>query len=243
MIRIKFQTRLDELKERLLVMAGLAEQAVQRSMDAYHGRDLALCKQVEESERAINALEREIHARAIDLLATEQPMAVDLRFILAVTRINVDLERVGDQAVAIVRRAREMADSPETDLPVDILRIGALAAGMVRRAVGAFAAANATLAGAVLALDDEVDDLNRAAFQALSERIQARPESTPHALHALLVSRNLERIGDHATNIAEEVIFWVAGTDVRHGGMRLMTGAREQAVEDAAIESAVVETL
>ena len=217
MIRINFQTRLDELKERLLVMAGLAEQAVQRAIDSYTQRDAVLCGQVEHSERAVNELEREIHARAVDLLATEQPMAVDLRFILAVLRINVDLERVGDQAVAIARRAHEVNEIPEIDLPVDILRIGTLAAAMVRRAVGAFAAGDAAMARAVLTLDDEVDDLNRAAFRSLSERIQAHPEGAPQALHALLISRNLERIGDHATNIAEEVIFWIAGTDVRHG--------------------------
>ena len=241
MIRIKFQSRLDELKQRLLIMAGLAEQAVQRALESYARRDSALCDQVEISEVAINDLEREVHARAVDLLATEQPMAVDLRFILAVLRINMELERVGDQAVAIVRRVREMTATPEVDLPVDILRIGSLSTAMVRQAVSAFAAGDAAAAREVLALDSEVDDLNRAAFDTLGERIQARPETTPQALHALLVARNLERIGDHATNVAEEVIFWVAGTDVRHGGLHSIE-ADEQAMQATLVRSAQDET-
>jgi phosphate transport system protein len=216
-MRIKFQYSLDVLKERLLVMAGLAEQAIQRSIEGYAARDVTMCDLVVASEPAINRLEREIDEMAGELLATEQPMATDLRFILAVLRINVDLERVGDQAVNIARRAQEMMCLPPVELPVDIPRLAQLAAAMVRKALQAFIAGDAELAQAVLLLDDQVDEMNSAAFKALSALIEQKPDVTPQALSALIIAKNLERIGDHATNIAEDVIFWVQGADVRHG--------------------------
>jgi phosphate transport system protein len=131
MIRIKFQQSLDELKERLLVMAGLVEQAIQRATEAYSARDEGLCELVLLSEPAVNRMEREIDNLALDLLAMEQPMAVDLRFILAVIRINADLERVGDQAVNIANRVQDLCTQANVDLPVDIPRLAHLSAAMV----------------------------------------------------------------------------------------------------------------
>ncbi len=214
--RIKFQQNLDELKEKLLVMAGMAEQAIQRSIEAYRTRDLNLCTQVFKAEPSINRLEREIDQMALDLLAMEQPMAIDLRFILSVIRINADLERVGDQAVNIAVRVREMGAFANVDLPVDIPKLASLASAMVRKALQAFIEADADSATAVLAMDDQVDEMNDAAFYALSNLIKEQPEFTPQALNALIIARNLERVGDHATNVAEDVIFWVRGADVRH---------------------------
>lgn len=215
-MRIKFQQSLDGLKERLLIMAGLAEQAIQRSIEAYSTRDASICELVLRAEPSINRLEREIDQMALDLLAMEQPMAIDLRFILSVIRINADLERVGDQAVNIVVRVREMGAFANIDLPVDIPKLAALASAMVRKALQAFIEGNAELAKSVLTLDDQVDQMNDAAFRALSVLIKEKPELTPQALNALIIARNLERVGDHATNIAEDVIFWVRGADVRH---------------------------
>src|ERR1700685_357685 len=162
--RIKFQQNLDDLRERLLIMAGMAEQAIQRSIEAYRMRDLSICELVFQSEPVINRLEREIDQMALDLLAMEQPMAVDLRFILSVIRINADLERVGDLAVNIAMRAADMNEQPQADLPVDIPRLGTLAAPMIRKSLEAFIDGDAELAETVLALDDEVDHLNTAAF-------------------------------------------------------------------------------
>jgi phosphate transport system protein len=216
-MRIKFQHSLDELKGRLLVMAGLAEQAIERSVAGYATRDAAMCNLVIHSEPAINQLEREIDHMAGDLLATEQPMAVDLRFILAVLRINGDLERVGDQAVNIARRSQEMMDMPQVEMPVDIPRLGSLAGAMVRSALQSFIEGDTGLAQSVLLLDDQVDAMNSAAFKSLSGLIEQQPDVTSQALNALIIAKNLERIGDHATNIAEDVIFWVLGADVRHG--------------------------
>ena len=216
--RIKFQQNLEDLKERLLVMAGMAEQAIQRSIEAYVTRDLNLCELVFRSEPAINRLEREIDQMALDLLAMEQPMAVDLRFILSVIRINADLERVGDQGVNIAVRVREMGAFANIDLPVDIPKLASLSQAMIRRALQAFIEADAEMAESVLKLDDQVDEMNDAAFYALSSLIREKPELVPQSLNALIISRNLERVGDHATNIAEDVIFWVRGADVRHYG-------------------------
>lgn len=216
-MRTRFHQSLDELKEKLLIMAGFAEQAIQRSIEAYRTSDMTLVDLVRHTETAVNRLEREIDAAALDLLAMEQPMAVDLRFILSVIRINADLERVGDLAVNIALRSREMTAFANTDLPVDIPRLGTLAAAMVRKSLDAFIDGDAAMAESVLAMDEEVDLLNKAAFRSLSDLIKRDPEMTPQALNAIMIARNLERVGDHATNIAEDVIFWVRGSDVRHG--------------------------
>ena len=216
MTRIRFHRKLDDLKERLLVMAGMAEQAIQRAVEAYRVRDISLCDLVVRSEISINSFEREIDQMALDLLAMEQPMAIDLRFILAVIKINADLERVGDQAVSIADRVSDLQAFPVIDLPVDIPRMASLASAMVRKALQGFIEADAEMATSVLTMDDSVDKLNDAAFFALSNLIKEQPHYTPQALHALMIARNLERVGDHATNIAEDVIFWVRGADVRH---------------------------
>ena len=171
-MRIKFQQNLDDLKERLLVMAGLAEQAIGRSIEAYRTRDLSLCEQVFRGEPAINRLEREIDQMALDLLAMEQPMAIDLRFILSVIRINADLERVGDQAVNIAVRVKEMGAFANVDLPVDIPQLASLASAMVQRALQAFIEADAEMAVSVLKMDDQVDEMIDSAFYSLSSLIK-----------------------------------------------------------------------
>jgi len=218
-MRTRFQQGLDELKQKLLAMSGMAEQAVDRAIQAYQARDLALCNLVLEREHAINTIEREIDELALDLLAMQQPMAVDLRFVTAVMKINADLERVGDQAVNIAERVISTVKLPEAELPVDIQRMAGAASGMVRRALESFIAADSQMAEAVLRMDDVVDRMNREMFQALVSVMHDQPEVVPQALDALLIGRALERVGDHATNIAEDVIFWVRGADVRHHAM------------------------
>ena len=215
-MRTRFQQGLDDLRQRLLRMGGLAEQAVDRACQAYNERDLARCHLVLEGESQINAAERDIDELAFDLLAMQQPMAVDLRFILAVTKINSDLERVGDQAVNIAERVMDLADLPKVELPVDIPRMAAAVSAMVRRSLESFIEGKAELAQAVLEMDNVVDRMRDEAFISLVKEMNERPESTRQALDALLVARNLERVADHATNIAEDVIFWVRGADVRH---------------------------
>jgi phosphate transport system protein len=216
MVRTRFQLGLDDLRGRLLRMGGLAEQAVDRARQAFIDRDLAYCQMVLEGERQINEAEREIDEAAFDLLAMQQPMAVDLRFILAVTKINSDLERVGDQAVNIVERVMDMVEMPTADLPVDIPRMAAAVSAMVRRALESFIEGKVELAQAVLEMDNVIDRMRDEAFIQLVRTMNDRPDIVRQALDALLVARNLERVADHATNIAEDVIFWVQGSDVRH---------------------------
>jgi phosphate transport system protein len=217
MTRIRFQQSLEDLKENLLVMAGLAEQAIQRAIEAYRVRDLSICDLVSRSEIAINRMERDIDQAALDLLAMEQPMAIDLRFILSVIKINADLERVGDAAKSISDRVRHMVEQlAVVDLPVDIPRMASLSADMVRKSLQSFIEADAELARGVLTMDDAVDSMNRAAYKSLTKVMEEQSHFAPQALNALMICRSLERVADHATNIAEDVIFWVQGADVRH---------------------------
>jgi len=216
MTRIRFQQSLEDLKENLLVMAGLAEQAIQRAIEAYRVRDLSICDLVSRSELAINRLERDIDQAALDLLAMEQPMASDLRFILSVIKINADLERVGDSAKSISDRVRHMEQMAVADLPIDIPRMAQLASEMVRKSLQSFIEADAELARIVLTMDDAVDAMNKAAYKSLTKLMEEQSHLAPQALNALMICRALERVADHATNIAEDVIFWVQGADVRH---------------------------
>src|SRR5438876_6886865 len=196
-MRERFHQGLDELRARLLAMGRMAEQAVERATTAYRNRDLKRCHAVLASENAINAVEREIDELALDLLAMQQPMAVDLRFILSVIKINADLERVGDQAVNISERVMNMIGSSPSELPVDILRMASTAAGMVRRALESFIQGDAELAQAVLEMDDIVDRMNREAYISLSRMIKTSPEVSGQAIDTLLIARNPERVADH----------------------------------------------
>jgi phosphate transport system protein len=218
MTRTRFHEGLDELKDRLLRMAGMAEQSITRAIQAFRERDRFQAQLVFQTEAVINALEREIDEQALDLLAMQQPMAVDLRFILAVIKINADLERVGDQAVNIAERVEHMLTLPPVDLPIDIPLMAATAGSMIRQALEAFVVGDPQLAERVLTMDDTVDRMNRDIARAIMELIEKTPEASQQGIDALIIARNLERVGDHATNIAEDVIFWVRGADVRHHG-------------------------
>jgi phosphate transport system protein len=171
---------------------------------------------VKQNEAAINTAQRELDEMAYELLAKEQPMAIDLRFILAVIKINGDLERVGDQSVGIIRRTKDILKTDEVDLPVDFAAMGEFAGRMIRSAIQALLDGDARLADSVREMDDEIDRMNRRAHSDLLQLIQERPQFTQQAMNGILVARNLERIADHASNIATDVIFWIRGADVRH---------------------------
>ncbi|MFZ0706583.1 MAG: phosphate signaling complex protein PhoU [Candidatus Korobacteraceae bacterium] len=217
-MRSRFQQGLDELRDKLLRMGGLAEQAIDRATEAYRTRDSKFCQMVFTGETAINQAERDIDELALDLLAMQQPMAIDLRFIMAVIKINADLERVGDQAVNIAQRVLDLVSEPPVELPVDIPKMASSVSTMVQRALQSFLDGHAEVAESVLQMDNMVDRMKDEAFVVLVQKMQSEPALTRPALNVLLIARNLERIADHATNIAEDVIFWVRGADVRHGG-------------------------
>ena len=216
MPRIHFHQQLAELKDKLLAMAALAQLSVDSALEAYLRRDKGLCKFVKQNERAIDTAQRELDEMAYELLAKEQPMAVDLRFILAVIKINGDLERIGDQAMSIARRTKEILGEPAVDLPVDFVAMGEYAARMIRSAVQALLEGDAQLADSIREMDDEIDRMYRCAHADLLKVIQEKPEHTRQAMNGILVAKNLERIADHASNIATDVIFWIRGADVRH---------------------------
>jgi phosphate transport system protein len=214
--RIQFHQQLAELKDKLLAMAALAQQAVESAVEAYLQRDKGLCKFVKQNERAIDTAQRELDEMAYELLAKQQPMAIDLRFILSVIKINGDLERIGDQSMSITRRTKEMLTSAEVELPVDFAAMGEFAAHMIRTSLQALLEGDARLAEQVREMDDEIDRMNRRAHSDLLKLIEEKPQYTQQAMHGILVAKNLERIADHASNIATDVIFWIRGADVRH---------------------------
>ncbi len=219
MTRISFHQKLESLRERLLQMAGVAEQTLTFALDAHCRGELAACSKVRLNEVIINRSEREIDQMALDLLAMEQPMAVDLRFVLAAIKINSDLERVGDQSMTIALLAEELAGSQPCEFPVDIPHMAELSMTMVRKALQALTDRDAELATSVLAMDDAVDEMNRRAKAVLLDCIAQDSSAARSAVNLLFISRSLERIADHATNMAEDVIFWLRGADVRHGNV------------------------
>jgi phosphate transport system protein len=214
--RIHFQQQLAELKDKLLAMAALAQLAVESAVEAYLQRDMGLCQYVKQNETAINTAQRELDEMAYELLAKEQPMAIDLRFILAVIKINGDLERIGDQSMGISRRTRDILKTEEVELPVDFSVMGEYAGRMIRSAVQALLEGDARLADTIREMDDEIDRMNRRAQSDLLQMIQEKPQYTQQAMNGMMVARSLERIADHASNIATDVIFWIRGADVRH---------------------------
>jgi phosphate transport system protein len=214
--RIHFQQQLAELKDKLLAMAALSQQAVESAVDAYLQRDEGLCQYVRQNETAINTAQRELDEMAYELLAKEQPMAIDLRFILAVIKINGDLERIGDQSVGIARRTREALKLQSIELPVDFSAMSECTTRMIRSAIQSLLDGDARMADHVREMDDEVDRINRRAHADLLALVQRDPIHTQQSMNGLFVARSLERIADHASNIATDVIFWIRGADVRH---------------------------
>jgi len=216
MPRIHFHQQLAQLKDKLLAMVALSQQALESSVDAFLSRDEALCQYVRENETAINTAHREVDEMSYELLAQEQPMAVDLRFILAVIKINGNLERIGDQCMSIAQRTLQLTLMPAIDIPADIAGMRELARAMIRGALQALLEGDARLAESVIAMDDEIDRLNRITHERLLALIAEDSTVAEQLLQTIIISRNLERIADHAANIASDVIFWIEGADIRH---------------------------
>jgi phosphate transport system protein len=211
-----FQEELTLLKTRLLEMGGLAEDRVRMAVRALVTRDMAALEAVLVGDEVINSLHIEIDDRCLKLLALHQPMAVDLRAIVSAVKINTDLERVGDLAINIAEAALRYLQHPPVKELIDIPRMAALAEGMLRDALDAFVSRDQTLARQVLDRDDELDSLKTQVFRSLLDHMTTDPDTIQPALDLVLISRHLERIGDHATNVAEDVIFMVSARDVRH---------------------------
>jgi phosphate transport system protein len=211
-----FENELEELKGKLLEMSALVESAVYRSVQGVVEKSEELAQSVLRNESRINQLEIEIDDKAISLLVLQQPKASDLRLVTAAIKINNDLERMGDLSVSIAQSALALLREPVIRPLIDIPHIAGLVQSMVRKALDAFVNRDAELARSVLSSDDAVDNMRTASFHELMSFMEANPSQIPQALQLLSVVRNLERIGDHSTNIAEDVLFLVKGIDVRH---------------------------
>ena len=211
-----FQEELQQLQTRLLAMGGLAEDRMRASIEGLVSRDRSIVDGVLSGDGPINQLHIEIDNRCFTLLALHQPMAVDLRAIVAAVKINTDLERVGDLAVNIAEATVRYLKHPPVKELIDIPRMARIAQTMLRDALDAFVRRDTVLAQGVLNQDDELDGLKSQVFRELLTYMLQDPHTIEPALDLILVSRHLERIGDHATNVAEDVIFMVSAKDVRH---------------------------
>jgi phosphate transport system protein len=211
-----FQEELEALQARLLEMGGLAEERVRAAVQGLVARDSAIIDRVIRGDEPINEFHVEIDSRCFTLLALFQPMATDLRAIVSAVKINTDLERVGDLAVNIAEAAQRYLNHPPVKKLIDIPCMGDIAQTMLRDALDAFVRRDTELAKQVLNEDDRLDSLKTAVFRELLTRMLNDSGTVEPALDLILVSRHLERIGDHATNIAEDVIFMVSALDVRH---------------------------
>ena len=211
-----FQEELEGLQARLLEMGGLAEERVRSAVQGLVARDTTLIDKVIRGDEPVNELHIEIDNRCFTLLALYQPMATDLRAIVAAVKINTDLERVADLAVNIAEAGRRYTNRPPVKKLIDIPRMGDIAQAMLRDALDSFVRRDTGLAHQVLNEDDRLDALKTQVFRELLTYMLDDPSTVEPALDLILVSRHLERIGDHATNIAEDVIFMVSALDVRH---------------------------
>ena len=216
MERHHFEEELQALKNRLLTMGALVEERVHQAVRALIDRRLDEAEAVIAADKEVNDLQIDIDDRCLKLLATQTPLAVDLRLITAAMKINADLERIGDQAVNIAENVIKLLPQPPLKPLIDIPRMAELAQQMTRDALDAFVKKDPVLARDVLRRDDEVDNLKDQVFRELLTYMMADPGTIQRALSLILISRNIERIADHATNIAEDVIFLVEAKDVRH---------------------------
>ena len=215
-----FAQELEELNQAVLQMGGFVESSLHCSVQALQERDERLANRIIEDESRINQMEMDIDSRVTRLLALQQPVAKDLRFLTSVLKINGDLERVGDLAVHIARRTLSMLRRPPMKPISDIPKMASRAEDMLHKSLDAYVKQDAELAESVLPADAEVNDLRDRVFAELVQVMQTEPENVPSALDLMFVARHLERTADHSTNIAEDVIFLVRGEDVRHHAMR-----------------------
>ena len=216
-----FESELEELRGRVLEMGSLVQRALQLSVEALQGRNIGATAEatnevIEQIEPRVNELHREIDQRALDLHALQQVLAVDLRFVTAATRIGSDMERMSDRSVNIARRAISILTSPPPKSLKQIPRMAETVDSMVRDCLTAFENRDQALARSILQRDRIVDEYRDDVFQELVDEVSTETRFIQQALDLILISRNLERIADHATNIAESVVFMVVGEDIRH---------------------------
>jgi phosphate transport system protein len=211
-----FHRQIREVKEDLLMMAGLVEEAIHEACDSLVSRDAQKAKGVVDGDRRIDLLENQITERVFTLLATQQPVAVDLRFLSATIKISAHLERMGDQAVNLAQRTQTLVELGPLETPQKMVAMGELAREMTCSCLDAFVQNNVEMARSVIRRDDELDELNESVMDEMLELMGSRAELLRPGMEIILCARHLERVGDEATNIAEEVVFLVEGQIIRH---------------------------
>jgi phosphate transport system protein len=214
-----FEMGLDELRQKLLTMASHAETAVNRAVQALVQRDAGLAQHVKEDDRVIDQFEVEIDEFAIQLL-TKAPLATNLRLVTVAMKISQDLERVGDEASKIAKRARDLSLEPPVKINLDLPRIANLAVDMLKAALDAFVNRDSATARAIIPRDKEVDALNKQIHAALVQHMEENPDTIGRCLHWIVAAKSLERIADHATNVAEDVVYLCEAQDIRHTGVK-----------------------
>jgi len=211
-----FVTELGDLQNKLLEMGGLVETSIHTTIRSLVDRDQSLISTIWQSEERINRLDIEIDEKATRLLALNQPVAKDLRFLTAAIKINSDLERMGDLVINLAQRSISLLNRPQVKPLVDIPHMSRTVESMVRKSLDAFVQRNEELARSVLFSDDEVDDLKNSIYRELLDLIERGEAPAGPGFDLIFIAHNLERIADHATNIAEDVLFLIKGVDVRH---------------------------
>lgn len=209
------QREIENLKKKILYMSAEVEESLRKAVDSLVKRDARMAREVMEADSLMDHLEVEIEEDCLKILALHQPVAIDLRYVVAVLKINSDLERIGDEAVNIAERAAFLAAHP-IDLALDFMAMGTSAQAMLKKSIDALVNLDTDMAREVRVSDDEVDEMNRHMYSVIQDYIRQHPDRVVESVHLLSTSRHLERIGDQATNIAEDVIYMVEGEIVRH---------------------------
>jgi len=213
-----FRIEIERLKKKILHLAAMVEENLQTAVRSITDKDVKLADEVISSDMSIDSREVEVEEDCLKILALYQPVAADLRYVIAVMKINNDLERIGDLAVNIAERSRPIARNIGTPVPFDLPGMLDVTLSMVKASVDALVTSDTQMARQVCADDDEVDNRHKEAFKAVQEKLRSEPALSEYFVSLLSVSRNLERIADHATNIAEDVIYMIEGEIVRHQG-------------------------
>jgi phosphate transport system protein len=214
-----FERELDKLKKKILSLGALVEERVYLTIKAIESRDSDLAKQIIRSDHEIDETEVDIEEECLKILALYQPVAIDLRFIVAVIKINNDLERIGDEAVNIAERIQSIAKYPNISFHFDYTEMAEIAAAMLKQSLDALVNLDIDTAFRVITMDDDVDNIQSNAYSQIKPAMRKHPEEMTYLINLYLISRHLERIADHATNISEEVIYLIEGEIVRHANL------------------------
>ena len=212
------RTEIDNLKRKMLHVSALVEEQLQNAVKAIQTRDPLLAEAVCQRDAEVDRLEVELEEDCLKTLALHQPVAIDLRFIVAVLKINNDLERIGDLAVNVAERAKYLGTHERIEFPFDFSKMAGHAQTMLKRSIDALIEHDADLARSVGALDDEVDAINRAMYDLVKEKIRRHPEQLESLMNLISISRCIERVADHATNVSEDVVYMLEGDIIRHKG-------------------------